>query len=308
MRRKREHETHREVRRAERRARRIAAGAGAALGASVVFAPIAQAATFEVDTTDDEPDDGACLDDDCTLREAVNDADQSSGDDVVTFAAGLSGEIDLVDGDINIGGDGGVEIQGPGADVLAIDGQDDQRIFKITGFPVPNEQVVISGLTLTGGNESDPTSDSGGAIRSFGTIDPGTLYEYPADLTVRDSVLTDNETGDDGGAIYNEPVYVFGSGDYYSGGLTIQGSVITDNEAGDDGGAIDSRSNGYGPVAITDSVISGNRANYVGGVRLDDLEEPATITRSTVSNNIAVGSNAGGIGVSSYEETAGLTI
>src|SRR5437762_14172489 len=97
MRRAREREARREARRRARLARRTALGAGIAFGASVIFAPAAaQAATYEVNSTADHAPDGCDPSPgDCTLRDAVTDANANSGPDDVTFQSGLTGTITL---------------------------------------------------------------------------------------------------------------------------------------------------------------------------------------------------------------------
>src|SRR5688572_7891681 len=99
MRRARERQVRREERRTEvRRKTKSAGAAGAAIGATALFAPAAQAATFTVNSLDDPGIDGTCdpLDPgvaDCTLREAIEEANDANGADVITFATGLSGTI-----------------------------------------------------------------------------------------------------------------------------------------------------------------------------------------------------------------------
>jgi hypothetical protein len=134
----------REAGRRHRRGARLAAGAGAALGATVVFAPAAQADTFTVTNLDNDGNG--------SLREAVEDANQQDGDDVIAFQAGLTGTIALsgADSDIEIYYDG-LDIQGPGAGQITVDGGGHDRIFFLYKFQDPDEQVRVAGLTLTDG-------------------------------------------------------------------------------------------------------------------------------------------------------------
>jgi Ca2+-binding RTX toxin-like protein len=262
--------------------KRLGIGTGAALGATLVFAPGAQADTFVVDTTDDSTDGDFCdPGSDCTLREAAFEAAIESGDDVITFAAGLSGEINLStsENEIELGGDGGVEIQGPGANVLTIDGQHDDRIFKIGGFFAPSEQVLISGLMLTGGD----TGDRGGALYSFGYFDPPN-YQYPADVTIADSMIIGNHADDLGGGIFNGPVYVMGSGVEPGGALTIVNSTIAANTAGDSGGGLSLYN---GDLAVRSTTISGNGTDNEGGAIFTFVPGSVSIESSTLSGNTA---------------------
>ena len=62
--------------------------AGAAIGATALFAPSAQAASFEVNTVADAAADGLC-DANCTLRDAVELANANGEADTITFLSGL---------------------------------------------------------------------------------------------------------------------------------------------------------------------------------------------------------------------------
>jgi hypothetical protein len=240
IRRDRERNAERSGKRRRRAGGKIAGSAGAALGATVLFAPAAQAESFEVDTLNDDLD-NSC-DDDCSIRDAVYEARQINDPDTITFLAGLTGTITLNDGsDIDIYNDS-LTIQGPGAGVITVDGYD-HRIFDLYGFDSGEDEVVISGLTLTDGHSSD-----GGAIRSIATGGEA------ADLTIADSVLTGNEATSDGGAIFA----------FYSA-LTIVNSQITDSNAAFRGGGVYHGSGDHdgsedAATVISNSVISGNSA------------------------------------------------
>src|SRR6478735_11272456 len=87
---------------------------------------VAGATTWTVNNTEDHSV-GFCTTSDCTLREAITIA--SSGD-VIEFAPGVTGTITL-------GGAGelfiqqNITINGPGANLLAIDGGNATRVFEI---------------------------------------------------------------------------------------------------------------------------------------------------------------------------------
>ncbi len=102
LRRDREQGAVREERRATRLARRAAAGTGLAVGAALLVAPAAQADTFTVTKLADS-DDGVC-DADCSLREALDEANATSDADTITFASGLSGTIELTVGELPVDG------------------------------------------------------------------------------------------------------------------------------------------------------------------------------------------------------------
>ena len=151
-----------------RRARRMAAAAGASAAAAVTLASPALAANFEVNSTLDDGD-GTC-DADCTIRDAIDDANADAASDTITFLAGLNGTIVLTGGELPI--DSAMSIEGPGVEVVRISGDanennvpdaGDSRIFYVDTDNVgaPNDAVAISGLTLTEGYDG---GNQGGAI------------------------------------------------------------------------------------------------------------------------------------------------
>ena len=275
MRRAGERQAVKDSKRVQRLAKRAALSSGAALGAVVLFAPAADAATFTVNSLAD-PGDGTCDADECTLREAIEDADAAAGADVVTFQSGLTGTITLTAGDIEI--DDAVSIQGPGADTIAVSGNDNSRIFYADGVDEDEMAVTISGLTLRDGN-----AFRGGAVSSRDTR-----------LTIADSVLTDNYASNDGGAVFN-----------VEGSFTLTGTTVSDNAADKYGGGLDIEDNDAADVLIRDSRITGNAGNEGGGIMLYDLnrgtdyeadggqEFGATIQRSTISGNTAADQGGG---------------
>src|SRR5262245_19177062 len=88
-------------------------------------------ATFVVSTQDDS---GAG-----SLRQAIADANDSPGADLVIFKKELAGKIELLNGAINISES--VSIRGPGPDRLNLDGRGDDRIFVMSD---PDEVALLS--------------------------------------------------------------------------------------------------------------------------------------------------------------------
>src|SRR5436190_11663996 len=236
MRRARERDVRREAKRRARLARRGTLAAGLAVGAGAIFAPgAAQAATFQVNSLDDHAPDG-CGSGDCTLRDAVTEANNASGADTVTFQSGLSGTIDLdfTQGQIPIYD--GVTINGPGPGQIKVDAHGDSRIFDIYNT---SDAVSISGLGLVNGDDVP----LGGAIANYSG----------ADLTLTNVSIRHNSVSGDGalgGAVFSE-----------EGSLTISGSVLANNQAFGYyvgyGGGVES----FGEdLKITDSTLSNNLA------------------------------------------------
>ena len=221
-----------------------------------------------VDSISDQPISGFI-----TLREAINTANGLSGVEIV-FDENLFSSpqtITLKAGEMLISSE--VTINGPGADLLTIDGNNQSRIFTVDDGSSTTQAVSISGLTLTNGNgASKVTNERGGCVMSF------------EQLTITDSQVT-GCSARGGGGVWSR----FGS-------LLIENTTINDNYAQNRGGGVYARS---AQVSITNTTISGNTANRTsesgGGVNSNgaDLE----ISNSTISNNlIRTGSdNAGGI-------------
>jgi predicted outer membrane repeat protein len=213
---------------------------GVAVGATSMLGLVqgASAANYVVNDGGDAGN-GTCEDvtpGDCTLRDAVTDANYNVGFDTITFASNISGvtlagnQLFIIDG---------VGIYGNGAASTSISGNNLSRIMATN----PNygvQGVYITGLTLKEGNA--------------GTFDGGAIYNYDADLNVYDSVLSGNKATD-GGAIYD-----YG---YYGGyGTDILDSTFTENTATDDGGALYARRS---LGQIISSTISGNHAGNSNG-------------------------------------------
>ena len=300
--------------------RRLAAGAGLTIGATLAAAGSAEATTFTVTNTADT---GAG-----SLRAALNANDANNNQptvDTIVFASGLSGTINA-----GLVANRGlytfepVDIQGPGADVLTINEAAGAFTYVFhTNQANDTDPVTISGLTLTGGDPdgTNPLSVEGG----------GGISSYGADLTVRNSVVTNNYAYDEGGGIRSSANLTIESSEVSGnstdddgggifvgnqGGLSVDASQITSNFAGsgEDGGGIQTLTQAatinssnlsgnysylsgggiqaYGPVTIQGSTLSGNYT-YFSGAGAYSRDDPITIQDSTLSGN-RTGSFVGG--------------
>jgi hypothetical protein len=219
---------------------------------------------------------------DGSLRQAI--VDTPSGG-TVDFQAGLSGTISLATGELAIGKD--LTIDGPGADVITVSGNQSSRIFEIAA----NVTAAISGLTIADGFNGG----GGSGIYTIGT------------LTLTGSVLTRNSGV--GTAIYNTGTMTVInstlSGNTLSGSITNDGtmdlsfSAVTGNSSNGNAGGI---RNG-GMMTIRNSTISGNAAISAGGGILNG--GTLTITDSTISGNSSLARYGGGI---SNSDGATLTV
>ena len=287
--------------------------------ASAVACPIAgTAATFTVDTTLDVVDtalgDGDCFNAAvaaCSLRAAIQEANELAGPDAIRLPAGVylitrPGEekhgVDHVGdrGDLDIRGS--LEIRGENVAVTIIDGNYLDRVIDIY-----QGSVDISHVTITRG----ATTEVGGGIRANGGLlslrharivenragsgggigdDNGTWGNY----MLEDVLIEGNRAGDDkcesgtafgavggGVALFPNPREVF----------SIVDSVVRGNVSCESGGGIDFTYD----VTIDDSIISENRAlaGGGGGIFLWAVGGSTRIARSTIENNEAA--TAGGI-------------
>lgn len=219
-----------------------------------------------------------------SLRQAMLDANSAAGVDTITFMSGLTGTIDVLSDLPSL--EGGIDLQGPGASVITIDGgwtaaggsSTGHTLFVLDDLVVADGASTISGVTITGGNGTDNENNSGGAIQKF---------YGDADLTIADVVLTGNYSANDGGA-----VHLLGT----DGTVTIRDSVISNNVAYYGGGALYSFGSGALTLILTNAEITGNTAGDGdggdgGGLYLTETE--TTISNSTIDGNVASSDGAG---------------
>ena len=192
-----------------------------------------------------------------SLRRAIASANNSAVDDEIIF--GVTGTINLAGTELTIANSGKLTIKGPGADQLAINGNNLSRVFFVDGAT-----AEIDGVTIGNGNAG--VNNNGGGIRNRQGV-----------LTLRNSTVREN-TAFWGGGIENIGV------------LTIVNSEIIGNTAAgwQGGGGIYNTAT----VTISNSTVSGNNASAGHGGGITNLSGRATLTNSTVSGNTAA--NPGG--------------
>jgi hypothetical protein len=239
----------------------------------LLWAPGATAATFTVNNLADSGPG--------SLRQVVLDANASAGPDEIAFAPGLTGTITLTSGEIQISDD--LVVNGPGAGVLTVSGNDASRIFLVENVVVAAEiDVTLSGLTLTRGR----TVYFGGAV-----------VANNENLTILDSVISDSLSGvdvDPASPGCGGNVALFG---LEGGALRIVSSLLIGGSAIGIGS-----SNGgnlcvfHGSLLLERSTLSGGWAYTGGGFFGIGLAGDSRILHSTISGNEG-GQSGGGISI-----------
>jgi hypothetical protein len=193
-----------------------------------------------------------------SLRQAL--AIANDGDTI--DATGISGVITLSTGHLLV--DKSVTINGPAADLLAVDGNMSSRVFFITS----GVTVAISDLTIRNGHTG---ADGAGVDNEAG----GTM-------TISNCTISGN-TAALGAAIFNGSM------------LIVANTTFSDNMAANGGGIYNS---GGGMLTISNSTFSGNSASTGGGIFNIGA---FAITNSTLSDNSAVGAGGGIVNTQTLE-------
>ena len=238
-------------------------------------------------------------------------ANATAGDTVV-FQPGLTGTINLtaVLGPLSIGKN--LTITGPGANAIAISGQNAIADFVIGGaFTVTISSLTITaGMAATGGGiaATGGTLSLQNCVLSGNTANLGGAVATSGNLNLQSSVLSGNSaTGalGKGGAIYcangSNSLTVYGctfsadstNGSNGAGGAIwctsaitlIQNSTLSGCASGDQGGAIEA-----GPLTVQGCDLSGNTAQFGGAI----FGFSTLVQNSTLSGNMA-GGNGGAI-------------
>ena len=208
-----------------------------------------------------------------SLRNVIGIANASPGADTIAFDPAILPGVITLSLEINILDT--LTIKGPGIDLLSVSGNDLVRIFNIGDGTALLKPTTISGLTLTDGK----TAGDGGAIVS---TEP---------LTLKNVVIRSSYAGNDGGAVFvNTP-----------GKISISGSRIVHNVAINGGGGLYLRS--LAGVSIVKTTIADNMADNGGGLyaQATGAKSVVLIDGCTISNNVALGGNGGGLQLRSVD-------
>jgi len=266
----------------------------ALIGALSAIAP-ASSATFNVTSL---KDDGGSSE----LRWAITQANAVPGS-TISFANGLSGTATLTSALPTI--KAGMTIQGPGAALIAIDG--DKKYCPFT-LDAPGSQIKLSGLTirhseggaimdlngvlsLIGCALTENNSHGGGALNCNGntvsltncvltqnngntSYGGGAIYDYTGDVTLVNCTLSGNMISGDasGGAIRND-----------LGTVTLTHCTLSENSTTNGGG--NALANYYGYITLTDCMISGNKTSTGSGGAIINAAGIATISNCVFTQN-----------------------
>src|SRR5579859_6520755 len=233
---------------------------------AVAFRPLPRAAAVTFNVTNTNPSGAG------SLAQAVQLANANPGA-TITFNPGLSGTIALT-GTLLI--TDSVTIQGPGPGALAVSGSNARRVFYISSTASLPFTATISGLTIRDGQA--PVAQSGGGIRAAG-----------ASLILDDvAVISNTAATNRGGGVDFETIIT------NSASLTIRNSLITGNQS-DRGGGLATFQTGGSVLIQNTQIVSNTAQSYGGGVFLYHTLAGATIEDSTIADNTAVSSNGGGV-------------
>lgn len=202
-----------------------------------------------------------------SLRQAMIQAGQHAGSDVISFLPGLTGTIRL-SSRLPIITDS-LSIIGPGSSKIILSGEDQFRIMETYNTTVA-AIIQISGLTFERGR-----GNAGAAIRNGGIC-----QLFLNNCVLRNNVSPNTGAGD-GGAL----------GNFISSKLHIDQCSFTGNFASTFGGAIYN----LGLLTVSNSSFSGNRA--FNGCAIFNINQTgiATISNCTISSNISEGGSGSGV-------------
>ena len=196
-----------------------------------------------------------------SLRQAIAEASPGTIIEIVA-----SGRIDLHGGRLFV--NKALTIKGPGRDALIISGKDTDRVFDI----YTSGTVAISDLSVVEG-----AANEGGGIRTRNSLDlhnvlihnnrsvtGGGIYSYGGEVTMVNSIVSDNEADRGGGVFTDHPLLATNS--QFLGNMAKQGGAIFSSKI----------------IMIDGTMVGDNKARVGGGIYFSGM---LTVTNSTLSKN-----------------------
>ena len=274
------------------------------LGTAPHLAAATPAHTFTVNTTNDThdatPGDGICADTNgqCSVRAAIEEADAEG----VLNPVGETIEVDVPSGTytLTLGTQldatypDGLDIVGAGAVSTTIQQAPSptDRVLEVhAASPTAGADVMLSGVTLQGGNVAD-----GGGI----------LVPDSDSLLQLDQVIVIGNTAGLGGGIDN-------GGQLWVSNSSIYGNTADDSASQPRGGGIHSD----GQVSLTNTLVNNNYATSTAGHEADGggiynqgslLVDGGYVSSNSVSSNASAGAFGGGIFSGDTTDLSGVTI
>ena len=211
-------------------------------------------------------DDGVAGDTDCTLREAINRANSLAFNQTITFSPGLTGTLTLSLGELDV--TQGINLNGPGARILAISGNSASRVFNLSGGS--SAFSTIFGLTIRDGAFTGAVGSSaaGGGILSDQNLTV-TNCEFTGNHVTGGVGVIDGHSGGSGqgGAIFSSEI------------LNLTGCTFVSNVA----------TGGNGGVSL--GRVPGGNGGAGQGAAVYSSASSATMTNCTFYQNNAYGGN-----------------
>jgi uncharacterized repeat protein (TIGR01451 family) len=249
-------------------------------------ASVASAASFTVNEAADAPLQSStsttCASTDggtCTLRAAVQAADNVGGASTITLSAATY-ELTLSNpatsepdnpavGDLDVNSGVTLTVNGAGAGTSIIDANQIDRAFAVQS----GGSLSISGVTVENGAQSDSVPSDYSVAPAYG----GAFYN-DGSLSITASALVGNSADFGGGVVY---------ADTGASATSITNSIVSNNTTDDEGGVLFATS---GSVTFTGDTIAHTSADGLGGVLYDDESGntvgTVTISGSSITNNL----------------------
>ncbi len=223
-----------------------------------------------------------------SLRQAILDAGAATGDDVINFDASFNVPRTITVASLmTINGSGGLTINGPGMNLLKVDGNLATRIFEVSGVNSPSiGTITFNNLTIANGFIMQSGSGGAGIGINNGNSPAATFVP----VVINNVLFKNNNSGVNPGG---------GIGGFRQCSLTVNNSVFTQN-SGNTGGAITTGS-GIGAcdsVTITNSSFYENQTTTTGNGQTVFLRGTGSIF--TISG-CAIYNNGNGAGSSSVQ-------
>lgn len=280
---------------------------------------------FTVDSHSDDVDaslgDGVCATStgSCTLRAAIQEANQDPGFNVVYLS---HGSYALFGGGLVVSDDLGVVGNEAGDSVIEGSALLDSVFSVVSGNVTINRVTIRNGglgnrsgidnastLTLLASRVTGNTSGNGGGIANTGTlalidstvdgnaaenVGAGIANEHGGMLIMMSSTVSGNVAGNTGGGIHND------------GRAQLTNTTVSGNGAGNVGGGIEN----HGSLILNNCTIAANTADNVGSGIDNDGE--VVVTNTLIAGNQGQGSDCSGFldsgGFNLVQDMSGCTI